>query len=59
MRLESLNAATMIDISNSAKHLVHKQPFPASNFRGNQNAFHGQHTRGNIGHFYSGGRNHS
>ena len=43
MRLESLNAATIVEISNSAANLVQRQTPSVSNFRGYQSGFRGHH----------------
>ena len=55
MRLESLNAATVVEISNSAANLVQRQTPFVSNFRGYQSGFRGHHYRGGRGRSYSGG----
>ena len=47
MRLESLNAATVVEISDSAANLVQRQTPSMSNFRGHQSGFRGhRHCRG-------------
>ena len=53
MRLESLNTTTMVELSHSTVHFVHKQFSPTSHFRGSQR---GRYNRGGGGRFTSNGR---
>ena len=58
MRLESLNALTIVDIPNTGAHFVKKHSsYPASPFRGNRNVLRGRQNRGIGGRYsYGGGR---
>ena len=52
MRLESLNTTTMVELSHSTAHFVHKQFSPTSHFQGSQR---GRYNRGGGGRFSSNG----
>ena len=59
MRLESLNATTTVEFSNTAAHIVQKHPNIMPNSRGfsyNNSSSSGGHShRGGRGHFSTGG----
>ena len=57
MRLESLNTTTMVELSHSTAHFVHKQFSPTSHFQGSHR---GRYNRGGGGRFsFNGGRSYN